>query len=88
MIAAKLKGTVTKDSRLELKVPRSIPPGEVEVIVLHSQRPEKSRALARKPNPNFHPAAGIWADRKDIGDTVEFVSELRRRLETRHNARG
>lgn len=88
MIAAKLKGTVTKDSRLELKVPHFIPPGEVEVIVLHSKRSEKPRSLARKPNPNLHPAAGMWADRKDIGNTVEFVSKLHRRLETRHDARG
>lgn len=88
MIAAKLKGTVTKDYRLELKVPRSVPPGEVEVIILHSGPPEKPRSLARKPNPNIHPAAGMWADRKDIDDTVEFVPELRRRLETRHDARG
>ena len=88
MIAAKLKGIVTKDYRLELKVPCSIPPGEVEVIILHSKRPEKSRSLACQPNPNLHPAAGLWADRKDLGDTVEFVSKLRRRLETRYNARG
>jgi len=87
MIAAKLKGTVTKDYRLELKVPRSIPPGEVEVIVLHPEPSKKPKSRARKLNPNIHPAAGLWADRPDIGDTVEFVSQLRRRLETRHDAR-
>ncbi len=88
MIAAKLKGTVTKDFRLELKVPRSIPPGEVEVILLRSDRPQKPRSRMRSLNPNIHPAAGIWADRDEIGDTGEFVSTLRRRLETRHDARG
>ena len=88
MLAAKLKGTVTKDYRLELKVPRSVPPGEVEVIILHSGPPEKPKSWARRLNPTVHPAAGMWADRKDIGDTVEFVSELRRRLETRRDARG
>jgi len=87
MLAAKLKGTVTKDHRLELKVPRSIPPGKVEVIVLHSELPEKSKYRARRLNPNVHPAAGIWANREGIGDTVEFVSKLRRRLETRRDAR-
>ena len=88
MIAAKLKGTVTKDYRLELKVPRSIPPGEVEVIVLHAEPPERPRSRLRGRDPNVHPAAGMWADREDIGDTVEFVSKLRRRLETRRDARG
>ena len=88
MIAAKLKGTVTKDYRLELKVPRSVPPGEVEVIILRPELPQKPKSRARRLNPNVHPAAGIWADRKDIGDTVEFVSKLRRRLETQRDARG
>jgi len=88
MIAAKLKGTVTEDHRLELKVPRSIPPGEVEVVVLHPEPAKKPQYQARKLNPNVHPAAGMWANRDDIGDTVEFVSQLRRRLETRRDARG
>jgi hypothetical protein len=39
MIAVKLKGTVTKDHRLELTIPSSVPPGEVEVIVLHLESP-------------------------------------------------
>ena len=88
MIAAKLRGTVTKDYRLELKVPRFVPPGEVEVIVLHPEPPEKPKSRARRLNPNIHPAAGIWANREDIGDTVEFVSKLRRHLETRRDACG
>jgi hypothetical protein len=37
MIAVKLMGTVTKDHRLELTIPASVPPGEVEVIVLHPE---------------------------------------------------
>ena len=86
MIAAKLKGTVTKDYRLELTVPRSVPPGEVEVIVLHPEVSGTSRVRTRRLNPNAHPAAGLWADRTDIDDTVEFVATLRRRLETRDDA--
>lgn len=39
MIAVKLKGTVTKDHRLELTMPPSVPPGEVEVIVLIQSLP-------------------------------------------------
>jgi hypothetical protein len=27
----------------------------------------------------------MWADREDIDDTVMFVSQLRHRLETRHD---
>jgi hypothetical protein len=85
MIAVKLKGTVTKDHRLELTMPPSVPPGEVEVIVLHPEPPPRSRVRGRKQPPTVHPAAGMWADREDIGDTITFVSQLRQRFEARHD---
>ena len=87
MIATKLKGVITKDHRLELVVPRSVPPGDVEVIVLRAEPSVQPRARTRKLSGERHPAAGLWADREEIGDTVEFVSQLRRRLETRRDAR-
>jgi hypothetical protein len=86
MIAVKLKGTVTKDHRLELTIPPSVPPGEVEVIVLHSEPPPGPCVRGHKQAATFHPAAGMWADRGEIGDTITFVSQLRQRLETRHDA--
>lgn len=85
MLATKLKGTITKNRRLELVVPRSLPPGDVEVIVLRAEPAERPRA--RRVGAQPHPAAGIWADREDISDTVEFVSRIRRRLETRRDGR-
>ena len=87
MLAAKLKGMVTQDHRLELTIPSSIPPGEVEIIILHSEWPGKPKAHARKVDPNVHPAAGIWADRNDLNNPVAFVSQLRYRLETRRDTR-
>ena len=86
MIAVKLRGTITKDHRLELTMPPSVPPGEVEVIVLHPEPPPRSRVWRRQQPPTVHPADGLWADREDIGDTITFVSQLRQRLETRHDA--
>jgi hypothetical protein len=86
MMAGKLKGTVTKDHRLELTIPPSVPPGEVEVIVLHSEPPPGPRARGYKQAATFHPAAGLGADRQDIGDTITFVSQLGQRSETRHDA--
>lgn len=85
MIAVKLKGIATRDHRLELTIPLSVPPGEVEVIVLHPEPPPKSRVRGRKQPPTPHPAAHMWADREDIGHTVTFMSQLRHRLETRHD---
>lgn len=86
MIAVKLKGMVTRDHRLELQMPPSVPPGEVEIIVLHPEPVHASRPRARKQRPDVHPAAGLWADREDICDTVTFVSTLRHRLEARSDA--
>jgi hypothetical protein len=86
MIAVKLKGTVTKDHRLELTMPPSFPSGEVEVIILHPEPPPPSHVRGSQQPPTVHPAAGMWADREDIGDTITFVSQLRQRLETRPNA--
>ena len=51
MLAAKLKGMVTEGHRLELTIPSSIPPGEVEIIILHPERPGKPKARARKVDP-------------------------------------
>ena len=86
MIATRLKGTVTEDRRLEVKVPRSVPPGEVDVILVR-ELPEPRRRPARVEAMNIHPAAGLWSDRKDIGETARFVLKLRRRLESRGDAR-
>jgi hypothetical protein len=87
MLAAKLKGMVTEDHRLELTLPSSIPPGEVEIIILHPEQPKKPKARVRKSDPNVHPAAGLWADRKDLDNPIAFVSQLRHRLETRRDTR-
>ena len=85
MIAVKLKGMVTRDHRLEHTLPPSVPPGEVEVMVLHPESPPRPRVRWRQQPLTGHPAAGWWADHEDIGDTVTFVSQLRHRLETRHD---
>ena len=87
MLAAKLKGIVTEDHRLELTLPSSIPPGEVEIIILHPEQPGKPKGRSRKSDPNVHPAAGLWADRKDLDNPIAFVSQLRQRLETRRDTR-
>lgn len=87
MLAVKLKGMVTEDHHLEITIPLSIPPGEVEIIILHPERPGKPKARARKGDPNVHPAAGLWADRNDLNNPVVFVSQLRHRLETRRDTR-
>lgn len=79
MLGTKLKGLITRDRRLIVEIPRDVPAGTVEVILLQASDKPK-RPAHRGPK---HPAFGIWAKRTDIGDTVSFATELRRRLETR-----
>jgi hypothetical protein len=85
MIATRLKGTVTKDRRLEVKVPRSVSPGKVEVVLIR-ESPEP-RGSSRPRKANHHPAAGLWRNRTDIGETTDFVMKLRRRMQARGDAR-
>jgi hypothetical protein len=87
MLAAKLKGMVTEDHRLELTIPSSIPPGEVEIFILYPEQSKKPKGRARKSDPNVHPAAGLWADRKERDNPIAFVSQLCHRLETRRDTR-
>jgi hypothetical protein len=73
-IAVKLMGTTTKDHRLELTMHPSVLPGEVEVIVLHPEVPLRSRVRGCKQPLRVQPAAGIWANREDIGEPITYVS--------------
>ena len=79
MYATKLRGQITRDRRLIIKVPRDVTEGAVEVILLQAAGKPKQRA----PRGSKHPAFGIWAKRPDITDTVSFATELRCRVETR-----
>ena len=80
MIATKLKGQITRDRRLVVRIPRDMATGAVEIIVLHlSAQPAKHRARRR----STHPAFGIWAKRSDIADTATFAAQLRQRVEMR-----
>ncbi len=58
-----------------------------------AKRPRKTptgakRQASRKPKSfRFLKAFGMWADRDDIKDTVEFVTRLRKRMEHGNAAR-
>lgn len=80
MFATKLKGQITRDRRLVVRIPRDMATGNVEVIVLYpSSQPLKRRAR----RGSAHPAFGLWAKRSDITDTAIFAAQLRQRVETR-----
>ncbi|MDE3087827.1 MAG: hypothetical protein KGJ80_00380 [Chloroflexota bacterium] len=80
MLATKLKGQITRDRRLVVRIPREMATGTVEVILLHlSPQPAKRRAR----RGTGHPAFGIWAKRSDITDAASFAAQLRQRVEMR-----
>ena len=72
MFAVKLKGQITPDRQLRVKLPKDIAPGAVEVIVLHEAPPEPARTPKRRTRRKAaHPAFGLWAKREDIPDSAE-----------------
>lgn len=80
MLATKLRGKITRDGKLVVRIPRDIAAGAVEIIILHSaSRLGKQRARRGIK----HPAFGIWAKRSDILDTASFATQLRQRVERR-----
>jgi len=85
MVAVKLKGEITNDRKLVVDLPKEILPGLVEVIVLRDAPIKTVRRRARRKIA--HPAFGMWADRKDIVDSAHYAAELRRKIETRQDAR-
>jgi hypothetical protein len=85
MLAVRVKGQVTEDRELIVKIPDDLPPGPVEVIVL---REEVKRRRGVKRRAEVHPLFGMWADRPDMDDPVQFVTALRRKIERREDGSG
>lgn len=86
MLALKLKGQITSDRQLVVKLPKDIAPGTVDVIVLHEAPSKAPRRRARRKSA--HPAFGIWAKRSDLTDSAAFAERLRQKVESRGNSRG
>ena len=80
MLATKLKGQITRDRRLVVRIPRDMETGTVEVILLHLSSPATKRRTRRGIT---HPAFGIWAKHSDINDAASFAAQLRQHIESR-----
>jgi hypothetical protein len=80
MLATKLKGQITRDRRLVVRIPRNMETGSVEVILLHLSSQSSKRRMRRGTT---HPAFGIWAKRLDIEDSAVFAAQMRTRVEMR-----
>ena len=79
-----IRSEVQAGRRLEIQIPRDVPLGPAEVVVVIF--PEKPGAV-RKPltagDLMRSPLFGLWKDREDIGDSLEFARKLRAEAEQR-----
>jgi len=58
------------------------------IAFLHNRKPSSVHASRRKRKLRDEPFCGMWKDRKDIGDSVEYVRKLRRKHWRNDNGRG
>jgi hypothetical protein len=72
-------GVVNENGELIIDYPRDLPPGPVEVEIRLGDVP--SITSEQILNSDF---VGMWADRDDIGDSVEYARTLRRKASRRN----
>lgn len=74
-----VKGVITEDRHLRVEVPDDFPSGPVEVEIRQSEI--QGVSLGDLLNSDL---VGMWEDRTDIEDSVEFARNLRRRASRRN----
>ncbi len=81
MVKVTVRGTITPDGKLEIELPGNFQPGQVEVEIRQAEiQGVTLQALLDSG------LAGLWADRDDLGDSVDFARSLRRRASRRDRA--
>jgi len=75
-----LHGVITEGGKLEIDFPPDLPPGpvEIEIRLPEAQGISSEEILAS----DF---VGMWEDRQDIDDSVEYAREWRRQASRRRN---
>lgn len=85
MQAIALKMNIPASRKIRLSLPKSIPAGEAELIVVV---PESGIGRTPRGTGKMIRASklfGMWRSRKDIADSVLFARSLRKRVEARHD---
>jgi hypothetical protein len=59
---------------LVIALPEDVPEGPAEIVVAVSSPASKSSTFGELLDSEFF---GMWRDREDIGDSVEFARDLR-----------
>jgi hypothetical protein len=76
------KVVIPSDRQLHLVVSEDIPPGPAEVVLVIAPDNQPKRGLTAGDLLRS-PLYGIWKDRTDIGDSLEYARKLRTEAERR-----
>lgn len=80
-----MEESITQESIIK-KLGNLSPDGLAEVArFIDALQARKSRRHGQSGQPRKYPAFGIWADRKEVADPVEFTNQLRRMIENRQD---
>jgi hypothetical protein len=76
------KVVIPTDRQLHISVPEDVPPGPAEIVLVIV--PETTAGKGQTAGELLRsPLFGIWKDRTDIGDSIEYARKLRAKAEQR-----
>jgi hypothetical protein len=76
------KVVIPSDRQLHLAVPEDVPPGPAEVVLVIAPDIQPKKGLTAGDLLRS-PLWGIWKDRMDIGNSLEYARKLRTEAERR-----
>lgn len=85
MKTVSIKTTIPADHRLVVEVPPEIPSGPAEVVVT-ALAPGEAGGVWTLGDLLASGLVGLWGDRRDIEDSMEFARVLRKAAEGRGRA--
>jgi hypothetical protein len=85
MKAVMCKVIIPADRQLHISVPEDIPPGPAEIALIIAPEAPAERGMTAGDLLRS-PLCGIWKDRSDIGDSIEYARSLRAKAEQRSRA--
>jgi len=79
-----IRTDILPDRRLHIQVPKEIPVGPAEIVLtITSEQKRPSGPTGTAAELARSALFGIWADRKDIGDSLTYARRLRTQAERR-----
>jgi hypothetical protein len=79
------KVVIPTDRQLHLTIPEEIPSGPAEIVLVIVPETPSAQGLTAGDLLRS-PLCGLWKDRSDIGDSIEYARMLRAKAEQRSHA--